>query len=85
MCESVFVASEHPNPNRNTRMKSPHEMNAYQIIIHEYALEARDRDDTDAAYDEASEKMMSDDELFRTYCREADMPVAEIEAALALK
>jgi len=78
-------AGDRRNSNRNTKMKAPHEMNAYEIIIHEYALEAREGSDTDAAYDDAAAKMTGDDDLFRTYCRDAQMPAAEIEVALALK
>jgi len=61
-------------------------MNAYEIIIHEYALERLGHgDDTADEYRAASERMRSDDDLFREYCREAEMSDAEIEQALTLK
>jgi hypothetical protein len=66
--------------------RAPHKMNAYEIIIHEYALERRSHgDDTADEYRAATERMRSDDDLFREYCREAEMSDAEIEQALALK
>lgn len=84
ICNSLHVATE--SDKLTKKMKAPHEMNAYEIIIHEYALESSEATDNyEAAYDEAAAKMQDDNELFRRYCVEAQMPSDEINAALALK
>ena len=62
--------------------------NAYEAIVHEYAVECADRADreeSEAVYTSAVEKITRDDDLFADYCREAEMTEKEITAALALK
>lgn len=67
-------------------MKAPHEMNAYEIIVHEYAVECADHDrENNDAYKDATDRMTSDDALFREYCEDAEMTETEINEALSLK
>ncbi len=66
-------------------MKTTTIRNAYEVIVHEFAVESADREGTESAWDNAVAKITGDDAFFRAYCEDSEMTDAEITEALALK